>query len=86
MDEPYQHLIFDRCGPITTITLNRPEVHNALDRALSAELNRAVRQVRDDRACRILILRGAGQTFCAGDDITEFTTWQIDDPYWQVRL
>lgn len=82
----YADLIFDRSGPITTITLNRPHVHNALDRALSAELNRAVRQVRDDRDCRILVLRGAGDTFCAGDDITEFNTWSPDDPYWQVRL
>ena len=60
MSEPdYTDLIFDRSGPITTITLNRPHRHNALDRALSAELNRAVREVRDDRDCRILILRGA---------------------------
>jgi enoyl-CoA hydratase/carnithine racemase len=82
----YADLIFERSGPITTITLNRPQRHNALDRALSAELNRAVRQVRGDRDCRILILRGAGDTFCAGDDIAEFNTWSEDDPYWQVRL
>ena len=81
----YQNLILDRSGPVTTITLNRPEVHNALDRQLSAELNAAVREVRDDRECRVAILRGAGDTFCAGDDITEFNTWTPDDPYWQVR-
>jgi enoyl-CoA hydratase len=87
MSEPeYADLIFDRSGPVTTITLNRPQRHNALDRALSAELNRAVRGVRDDRDCRILILRGAGDTFCAGDDIAEFNTWSADDGYWQVRL
>jgi enoyl-CoA hydratase/carnithine racemase len=82
----YQNLLFDRSGPITTITLNRPHKHNALDRALSDELSRAVRQVRDDRDCRILVLRGAGDTFCAGDDIAEFNTWGPEDPYWQVRL
>ncbi|OBF90665.1 hypothetical protein A5791_16275 [Mycobacterium sp. 852002-51163_SCH5372311] len=81
----YEKLIFDRRESITTITLNRPEVHNALDRALSDELNRAVRQVRDDRECAVLILRGAGDTFCAGDDITEFNSWTPEDPYWQVR-
>lgn len=85
MTEPYKDLILDRAGAVTTITLNRPAVHNALDRSLSAELNRAVRAVRDDRHCRVLILRGAGETFCAGDDITEFNTWTLDDPYWQVR-
>jgi enoyl-CoA hydratase/carnithine racemase len=60
-------------------------VHNALDRELSAELNCAVREIRDDRDCRVVILRGAGETFCAGDDITEFNTWTPEDPYWQVR-
>lgn len=82
----YQSLLFEQRGTITTITLNRPHKHNALDRALSDELNRAVRQVREDRDCRILILRGAGDTFCAGDDIAEFNTWGPEDPYWQVRL
>src|SRR6201998_2837927 len=82
----YQNLLFDRSGPITTITLNRPHKHTALDRARADELNRVVRQVRDDRDCRILILRGAGDTFCAGDDIAEFNTWSADDGYWQVRL
>jgi enoyl-CoA hydratase/carnithine racemase len=82
----YQSLILDRNGPITTITLNRPEVHNALDKALSDELNRAVRAVNADRECRIMILRGAGDTFCAGDDIKDFLTWTSEDPYWQVRL
>ena len=85
-DQSYEKLIFDRRGPITTITLNRPKIHNALDRELSAELNRAVREVRDDRECRIMILRGAGETFCAGDDIKEFNEWKRDDAYWQVRL
>src|SRR5439155_23030655 len=82
----YEHLLFDRSGPVTTVTLNRPEVHNALDRKLSDELNRAVRAVREDRECRVFVLRGAGETFCAGDDIKDFLTWAPDDPYWQVRL
>ena len=82
----YEKLIFRRADAITTITLNRPTVHNALDRQLSDELNHAVRAVRDDRTCRIMILRGAGDTFCAGDDVREFNEWSNDDGYWQVRL
>jgi enoyl-CoA hydratase len=84
--QSYEHLLFDRDGDVTTITLNRPEVHNALDRKLSSELNRAVREVREDRQCRIMVLRGAGDTFCAGDDIKEFNDWDADEAYWQVRL
>src|SRR6201988_5471504 len=82
-ENEYTDLIFDRSGPITTITLNRPHKHNALDRVLADERNHAVRQVRDDRDCHILILRGAGDTFCAGDDITEFNTWGPEDGDWQ---
>lgn len=82
----YEKLIYDRKGEITTVTLNRPKVHNALDKQLSAELNQVFRQVRADRACRVLILKGAGDTFCAGDDIKEFNQWEPDDAYWQVEL
>jgi enoyl-CoA hydratase/carnithine racemase len=87
----FEKLIFERKDAITTITLNRPQCHNALDRELSDELNDAVRRVREDRDCRIMILRGAGDTFCAGDDLKDFMTWKVDDPirghdpYWQVR-
>jgi len=78
-------LLVAREGPVTTVTLNRPEVHNALDRELSAELNATVKEIGVDRACRVVVLRGAGETFCAGDDIKEFNTWEPDDAYWQVR-
>ncbi len=82
----FNKLLFERKDATTTITLNRPQVHNALDRELSAELKRAILDVRADRTCRIFILRGAGNTFCAGDDIKEFTEWRGDESYWQVRL
>jgi enoyl-CoA hydratase/carnithine racemase len=82
----FKKLLFDREGEIITITLNRPERHNALDKELSAELNQAVRDVRGDRECRVMVLRGAGNTFCAGDDIQDFATWTPEDPYWQVEL
>ncbi len=82
----YKKLIFNRQDAVTTITLNRPEVHNALDRELSAELKDAILAVRADRECRVMILRGAGDTFCAGDDIKEFNEWKGDESYWQVRL
>lgn len=87
----YQKLILNVEGPVATITMNRPECHNALDRELSAELNQAFREVRDLRSeCRVLVLRGAGDTFCAGDDIKEMNLWNSADPvayegYYNVR-
>ena len=82
----FKKLIFERNETVTTITLNRPKVHNALDRELSLELKQAILDVRADRDCRVMILRGAGDTFCAGDDIKEFNEWRGDESYWQVRL
>jgi enoyl-CoA hydratase/carnithine racemase len=82
----YKKILFTREGTTSTITFNRPEAHNALDREMSDEVQDAVRRVKRDRACRFLIFRGAGDTFCAGDDIKEFLTWTDDDPYWQARL
>jgi len=88
----YKKLLLEKIGPVTTITLNRPKSHNALDRELSDELNDAFRTVQRDKDCRILVLTGAGDTFCAGDDIKDFMTWDHSDAlrghdaYWQVRL
>ncbi len=82
----YKDLVFDKQEAVTRITLNRPEKHNALTVNLSDELHEAVRVVRRDDECRVMILTGAGGTFCAGDDITEFPTWTPDQAFRQVRL
>jgi enoyl-CoA hydratase len=78
-------MIVTKDGPVTTILLNRPECHNALDRELSAELNAAVKEIDRDRECRVLIFRGAGDTFCAGDDIKGFQEFRPGDGPWEIR-
>lgn len=64
-------VILDIEGPVAFITLNRPEVLNAIDVALAIALGDAV-----DRAVahpvRCIVLRGAGRVFCAGGDISSF--------------
>lgn len=81
-----QKLLVERSGPVTTVTLNRPHVHNALDRDLSEQLNRAVRKIRDDMECRVVVFQGAGNTFCAGDDVAEFNTWDEEISGRQIRM
>jgi enoyl-CoA hydratase len=78
-------LLVERNGPVTTVTLNRPQVHNALDKEISAELNAVVKEINVDRDCRVVIFKGAGNTFCAGDDIKEISTWGPNDGPWQIR-
>ncbi len=68
----YEDLIFEKNGPVTRITFNRPTKHNALTVSLQKQLHEAIREVKFDVDTRVLVITGAGNTFCAGDDIVEF--------------
>jgi enoyl-CoA hydratase len=70
----FQLLHYAEDGPVARITLNRPEKRNALSIALSDELIRAIDRVQDSVTLKVLVIQGAGDTFCAGDDITEMQT------------
>src|SRR5438270_14100793 len=61
----------NRDGAVQTITLNRPDVMNAFNRALHAALREALREARDPEV-RAVVISGAGRGFCAGQDLTEF--------------
>lgn len=56
---------------IATITIDRPERRNALAAADVTGLGAAIRAALDDDACRVLVLRGAGGTFCSGRDLAD---------------
>jgi enoyl-CoA hydratase len=55
-------------GPVATITLNRPEQLNTIVPPLPDEVEAAVGRAVADRAVRVIVLRGAGRSFCAGYD------------------
>jgi len=68
-------ILFERDGPIATITLNRPEKLNALTRPMWQRLGEVARGVATMDDVRCVILRGAGdQAFAPGNDISEFPT------------
>ena len=54
---------------VATITLNRPEVLNAFDENLIHELTERFREAGTDADVRVVVLRGAGKSFCAGGDL-----------------
>lgn len=60
-----------RDGSIAEVTLNRPEVMNALSFDLRTELTATFRNLANDRSCEIVILTGAGRAFTAGLDLKE---------------
>lgn len=65
----FQYLTVERRGPFTFVTLNRPEVHNAFNETLIAELHTAFTQLSADESVRAIVLQGAGRSFCAGADL-----------------
>jgi methylglutaconyl-CoA hydratase len=54
---------------VATLTLNRPDKHNALDGATVQELHAALVAVESNAQARVVVLTGAGASFCAGADI-----------------
>ncbi|WP_299280379.1 crotonase/enoyl-CoA hydratase family protein [uncultured Tateyamaria sp.] len=54
---------------VATLTLNRPEKHNALSAAMLAELTQAAADLGADDAVRVVVLTGVGKSFCAGGDL-----------------
>jgi len=64
-----QVLLIERRGAVDWVTMNRPDRLNALDDALVAALSDYFGALAKDRACRIVVLQGAGRAFCAGLDL-----------------
>jgi methylglutaconyl-CoA hydratase len=54
---------------IATITLNRPEIHNAFDDAIISELNLVLDKIQSDSTIRVVVLRAEGKSFSAGADL-----------------
>ncbi len=63
---------------VLTISLNRPEKHNALNTALTQALLDALKEAERDPQVRAIIVHGNGKSFCAGADTTEFSSLTPD--------
>lgn len=64
-------ILYDQQDHIVTITLNRPEALNSINRQLKQELNQAIQRYDQDDTVRVAIVTGAGRAFCAGRDLKE---------------
>ena len=77
--EDYKTISFRRDGKVLTVTLNRPDVLNAVNGDLHTELSTVFQDVATDPA-DIIVLTGAGRAFCAGGDI-DWMQSGIDNPH-----
>jgi enoyl-CoA hydratase len=66
----YETLLYDVDGAIATITLNRPERLNTIVPPMPEEIESAVRAANGDGQVKVIVLRGAGRSFCAGFDFS----------------
>lgn len=65
----YNTILLNVSGKAATITLNRPDVYNAFNDAMSYELQDALKQAARDQEVSVIVLTGAGKAFCSGQDL-----------------
>jgi enoyl-CoA hydratase len=70
----YETLIYEKQDHIAVISLNRPQVLNAINRKMMTEMDDAFNRAAEDIETRAVVLRGNGRAFCAGFDLKEEAT------------
>jgi len=71
-EKQFLNIIFEKKNHAAWITLNRPQAKNAQDPLTREELLKAMKLGRDDEDISVMVIRGAGEDFCAGGDIVNF--------------
>src|SRR5256885_14021734 len=72
MRTDFQNMLVEQDESVVTLTMNRPDVLNAINTLMLEELTEAVEAVAHNDAIRCVVLAGAGRAFGAGQDPTEF--------------
>jgi enoyl-CoA hydratase len=65
----YETVLYEVTDRVATVTLNRPEVHNALSFRLRSDIVAALRRAEQDPSVSLVLLKGAGKSFCSGYDL-----------------
>jgi enoyl-CoA hydratase/carnithine racemase len=73
----YEYLLVERDGPITTITMNKPEKRNALSIPMMSELITAFKAVGQDKTIQVVILAANGPVFSAGHDLRDLVNGDV---------
>jgi enoyl-CoA hydratase len=83
----YETLRYERDEHVVTLTYNRPDQHNAVNRAMNSELHHAWQRFRDDDDAFVLVVTGAGETtFCAGWDLADAAALTEPPDYDEFRV
>lgn len=68
----YEHILFEQCGRVGLVTLNRPDRLNAWSETMHREMRDAVERCNADPSVGAVVFTGAGRAYCAGADIAGF--------------
>src|ERR1700757_5122863 len=75
----FESLLVSPEGPVTVVTLNRPQRRNALSLGMMLELTACLDEIGRSRDCHAVILAAAGKVFCSGHDLSEMTGRDINE-------
>jgi 2-(1,2-epoxy-1,2-dihydrophenyl)acetyl-CoA isomerase len=76
---PYETIIWDAAGGVGRLTLNRPANRNGITGVMMNELHEATRAAAADESLKVVVLTGAGDSFCVGADLKHYSSG-ADDP------
>lgn len=77
-------MYFEKDGRIGRLTLNRPELLNAMNYQGALDLNRAAELIRDDPDVRVVLIRGSGRAFCTGIDLKQLAAGEMPVEYYEL--
>jgi len=80
MQEQYETISIEKDGGITWLMINRPEKRNAMSPQVHFDMETAIPRLADDPETKVLVLTGAGQAFCAGQDLRSYFRENDDNP------
>jgi 2-(1,2-epoxy-1,2-dihydrophenyl)acetyl-CoA isomerase len=76
----YETILYEKSGPVATLTINRPDRLNGMTKKMLRETREALTAASEDREVRVLMLTGAGKTFCPGADLQMVASDSDDEP------
>jgi enoyl-CoA hydratase/carnithine racemase len=76
-------MYFEKAGRIGYLTLNRPQLLNAMNYQGALDMNRAAEMIRDDPDVRLVLIRGAGRAFCTGIDLKQLQAGETPHAYYE---
>jgi enoyl-CoA hydratase len=75
----YETLRYEQSDHVVTLSLDRPDQRNAVNRTMNSELHDAWARFRDDQDAFVMVLTGTGEAFCAGWDLADAAATELGD-------